>query len=289
MTISSIINNEIRFDSQLRQWEPNIEDSCNMPKYSLGRLINCIDLEMLCDPNAEIAEVGITEVDLETRTVVRTHTMFTKPDSLFEGGYTTRFKKLTGIPFAKLAKASPINGIYSGFKSFNIEKRPFVVFGDDVKHLNAELNRKGLKRVCKKEIDLSLLLKAIYPSNKAVSQKTYLERFGLVPEYPLHRAGPDSHSLAKLFIKFINVMSSKNTVVCVNWDRLETLHINEGDKCICYYPDLGMLITGIGSNPQEAEINLKINSKELEIDLSSVGMFKIREVLAKRGAFYAIV
>lgn len=180
---------------------------------SLSRIANVVDLEI--DGNV-LLEIGITEVDLISKSIIKTYSYPVQPgDSGYE--VSDEVCKLTGWTAAKLRK--------QGFHIMKIQellhKRGFSARllitdkGDEIptldrlfhKHKNDYLDHstKNWTRFpfSPARLDISILFKLKTSNLNNLGLSDMLNKFGMRFEGTKHRAGDDSYNIARLFLKLL--------------------------------------------------------------------------------------
>jgi len=176
------------------------------------RFVNVLDTEATCyedgifpEPEMqEVIEFGITTIDLDSRSIVRTISIPVKPGMSSVSEFCT---KLTGWTQAKLERqgvsfAAALQRLSEKHGALN---RLLVTDSNgDMELIETECRRLGLESPFGQERqNVATLFALLTRQKRNLSLKEMLAHFGLDFIGTPHRAGDDSYNIARLFLRLL--------------------------------------------------------------------------------------
>lgn len=175
-----------------------------------SKIANVLDTEWTCYENGvfpqgefpEIIEVGITEVDLESLTIVRTLSIAVRPLYSKVSPYCT---DLTGWTEAALKRqgVSLSEACRRVAQKYGGQNRLLVTdCSSEAPSMQAECKLRGVDfPFGDEQLNVSVLFALVTGNRKRLSLTEMLNAVGLEFEGRLHRGGDDSKNIARLLIK----------------------------------------------------------------------------------------
>lgn len=174
-----------------------------------SKIANVLDTEWTCyedgfptGESPEIIEVGITEVDLESLTIIRTLSIAVKPVKSKVSPYCTALTgwteaalKRQGVPLSEACRR--VAQKYGG-----VNRLLVTDCGSEAPSMKAECELANVEfPFGEEQLNVSVLFALVTGNRKRLSLTDMLNAVGLEFEGVLHRAGDDSKNIARLFIK----------------------------------------------------------------------------------------
>lgn len=175
-----------------------------------SKIANVLDTEWTCyedgvfpdGQSAEIIEVGITEVDLESLTIVRTLSIAVKPVKSTVSRYCT---ELTGWTESALNRQGVIlfEACRRITQKYGGQNRLLVTdCGSEAPSMQAQCQLSNVAfPFGDEQLNVSVLFALVTGNRKRLGLTEMLNAVGLEFEGRLHRAGDDSKNIARLLIK----------------------------------------------------------------------------------------
>lgn len=171
--------------------------------------IVCFDLEMCCwnengvGQTGEIIEIGLAEIDLTEKKIVKRAQFYVRPESDKVSEFCT---ELTGItPKTVQKQGRPLADVLKSLiKNFGGPKKIYAAWGRDDLILAKECAQKGLDVPFKEFINLATLYRIRERSkDKRIGHKAAQEALGIEWEGRQHSGYVDAYNLAKLALEIL--------------------------------------------------------------------------------------
>lgn len=177
--------------------------------------IVCIDLEMCCwndgrNPRTgEIIEIGLAEVDFQTKSIIQRSRYIVKPEADEVSPFCTQ---LTGLTREDVSKGVPLSEALSSIvRKYGGSNKIYAAWGRDDYVIKRECDAKGIPYPFKEFLNIA----TIHRISKMVKNKRYghvkaMRMEGLEWEGRNHSGYDDAYNLARLVLHMFRKLQDKN-------------------------------------------------------------------------------
>ena len=173
---------------------------CTIPSaLYLDLELNCPDRFKPSDPNPEILEIGIVELDITSLRIVREHDYLVRPHR----DISRRCTKITGLTNEDFKGAKPFKEVIAEICAEWPGNTASIAWGEDGAILTRACRHHSVRMPFRPFIDLSQIVRQALLLENQLSLGGALERLGLSFEGRAHTALADARNTARLHAEMI--------------------------------------------------------------------------------------